>query len=180
MLTWEGHIKLVDFGLSKDVEEIIRLNHSIVGTPGYVSPEICLRKGHNFLSDVYNIGIFLYDILHGYLPFDPAKQKGKTLEELRESHKNLKFKQNLSFEAKDLISKLLSINPDERLDGETDVLSMLFHPWFQGNSKYINSSLRPRPVHSPDLSKIHFDTALNEFKDLYAEDIESSASLPSR
>lgn len=178
MMTWQGHVKLVDFGLSKDVKEIKRLNHSIIGTPGYISPEISMGAGHNFLSDVYNIGVFLYDLLHGYLPFNSIKQKPRTLEEMEKRLKDLRFKDSLSFEVKDLISKLLSVDPNERLDGETDVLSMLFHPWFKGNSKYINSALRPIPTYLPDLNVLHFDASLDEFRELYLDDIHGRYHLP--
>lgn len=173
MLNWQGHIRIVDFGLSKDVKEIDQKNHSFIGTPGYVSPEISLKLGHNFLTDVYNIGIFLYDVLHGCLPFDPQTKRGKTVEQLEEMHKKLLFKEGLSFEAQHLITKLMSVNPQDRLDGDTDILSMLHHPWFKGNHKYINSRFRPTPPYTPDYETHHFSRELNGLMDLYLEPIES-------
>lgn len=63
-----GHIRLTDFGLSKDNLSESKLFTSFVGTVGYLSPEILLQRGHGIPLDYYCLGCLLYFLLTGSLP----------------------------------------------------------------------------------------------------------------
>ena len=172
MLNWQGHVKLVDFGLSKCLPDKNQMTHSFLGSNGYMSPEINMKKGHNYLNDVYNLGIFMYDLLHGFLPFETQKFKRATENNINAIHGNIIFKDGLSSEGKDLLKRLLSIKPENRLGGETDVISILYHPWFLSYRKYVNSETAPDPIFTPDLSHDNFDTSLNNHLDQLIKEVE--------
>lgn len=61
-LNKEGIIKLGDFGVSKKLENTDDLAKTSLGTPYYISPEICQGKPYNNKSDVWMLGCVLYEL----------------------------------------------------------------------------------------------------------------------
>jgi serine/threonine protein kinase len=72
-----GRLKVVDFGLAlrEDVEIAMTVDGQIIGTPAYMSPEQAVGQGHRVdgRSDVYSLGVVLYELLCGELPFRGSK-----------------------------------------------------------------------------------------------------------
>ena len=70
---------LTDFGIARMLggEEITRTG-SILGTPAYMSPEQCEGKPLSFASDIYSLGIILFELLTGVVPFDAEVTAGST------------------------------------------------------------------------------------------------------
>ena len=94
------------------------------GTPAYLAPEIVLDKGYEgFWSDIWSLGVLLYCIVCGTVPF-----KANTLPDLHKAILQGKYElpEFLSVQAKDLITKMLQIIPNKRISLEL----VLKHPWF--------------------------------------------------
>ena len=68
MIANDGHIKLIDFGLAKDLKDN-EITESFCGSPAYLSPEVVKGDGASKATDVYSIGLLLYEMLFGYPPF---------------------------------------------------------------------------------------------------------------
>ncbi|MEM7349872.1 MAG: serine/threonine-protein kinase, partial [Acidobacteriota bacterium] len=72
--------KIIDFGVAKALDQplaggLTRTEHSMLGTPGYWSPESAAgSQDHDTRTDVYSLGLTLYDLLAGTLPFPPADE----------------------------------------------------------------------------------------------------------
>jgi serum/glucocorticoid-regulated kinase 2 len=64
----QGHIKLIDFGLSKKIPTYEFLALSFCGSPAYLSPEVIKSEGATKATDIYTIGTILYEMLTGYPP----------------------------------------------------------------------------------------------------------------
>ena len=120
-------LKLVDFGLSNKL--FARIDHleqkTIVGTPDYMAPETA-QGGHGPMCDLWSVGVIMYAMLSGQLPFT-AETPADTLERARTGTYSVSSEtwQRTSPQAKDLIGKLLVVNPRGRLTAA----AALKHEW---------------------------------------------------
>jgi serine/threonine protein kinase len=147
LLTKKGDlstIKIADFGLAK------KYGHSqlstICGTPQYVAPEV-IRGGstpytYGTECDLWSCGIILFILLAGYPPFYDDSEP-RLFRKIRAGKYNMQDPvwDLVSDEAKDLITKLLEVEPEKRLN----VTQVLEHPWMQDED---------RTVHRKDLGTI--------------------------
>jgi len=123
----EGHIKLVDFGLSKDgIEEVSSGADSFCGTPEYLAPEILNRQGHGKAVDFWNLGMVLYEMLTGLPPWY-SRNKKKLFDRLKTAP--LKFPDFVSKIAKNIIRGFLNRDPTSRL-GSNGFGEIKNHPFF--------------------------------------------------
>lgn len=69
LLTSEGHVKLADFGLSKDLSLSNGRAMSICGTPEYMAPEVIRGEGATYATDYYSLGIMVHQLYTGKIPY---------------------------------------------------------------------------------------------------------------
>ncbi len=82
LLDEQGNAYLSDFGIAKSLlDEVPEMAKYVLGSPEYMSPEALTRKPTSSLSDIYSLGIMLYELLTGVLPFI-----GKTREDFIQGH----------------------------------------------------------------------------------------------
>jgi serine/threonine protein kinase len=65
----EGRVKLTDFGIAKDLDATLAVAGTFVGTVTYMSPERCLGEDYTFISDIWSVGMVIYEISTGNYPF---------------------------------------------------------------------------------------------------------------
>lgn len=119
-----GQIKIADFGLSKVVWDTQTMTPC--GTVGYTAPEIVKDERYSKAVDMWALGCVLYTLLCGFPPF-----YDESIEVLTEKVAKGQFTflspwwDDISSSAKDLISHLLTVDPDKRYT----ILEFLDHPW---------------------------------------------------
>ena len=118
-------VKLIDFGVAKIFS--LNVNHkTIVGSNIYMAPEV-LRANYNESCDLWSIGVILYILLIGKPPFNGKNENAISLAIKKGKYDILNAQyESLSQNAKDLISKLLMYDPEERITAK----EALNHPWF--------------------------------------------------
>ncbi|KAK9045256.1 hypothetical protein V6N11_059143 [Hibiscus sabdariffa] len=107
-----------------------RQKHSVVGTPDYLAPEILLGMGHGATADWWSVGIILFELLVGLPPFN-AETPQLIFDNIM--NRNIpwpKIPEEISYEAYDLIDKLLTENPVQRL-GATGASEVKQHVFFK-------------------------------------------------
>lgn len=125
----EGHIKITDFGLAKEGMVGMDYTNTFCGSPAYLAPELIKDRKFNKASDIYQIGVVLYEFLTGGPPFFQAS-KEELFEKIKSSY-DLKVPKHVSPIAIDLLSKLLNKIPTKRL-GVNDFADLKSHPFFKG------------------------------------------------
>ncbi|XP_045655245.1 RAC-alpha serine/threonine-protein kinase isoform X1 [Ursus americanus] len=117
MLDKDGHIKITDFGLCKEGIKDGATMKTFCGTPEYLAPEVLEDNDYGRAVDWWGLGVVMYEMLCGRLPF--YNQDHEKLFELI-LMEELRFPRTLSPEAKSLLSGLLKKDPKQRLGGGSD------------------------------------------------------------
>jgi len=154
LLDYDGHIALTDFGLSKEaVFKDEDRTYSFCGTVEYMAPEVVSRKGHTHVCDWWSLGVLMFEMLVGNLPFS-NKDRKQTMNAILRA--KLRMPEFLSPEAQSLLRALFKRNPANRLgSGPTGTEEIKSHPFFAAINwdklykKEINPPYRP-PVHADE------------------------------
>eukprot|EP01029_Cantina_marsupialis_P007159 TRINITY_DN1791_c0_g1_i1.p1 TRINITY_DN1791_c0_g1~~TRINITY_DN1791_c0_g1_i1.p1 ORF type:complete len:324 (+),score=99.40 TRINITY_DN1791_c0_g1_i1:115-1086(+) len=161
-------IKIADFGLAKLIDES-KMMQTACGTPGYVAPEILIGSGYGAEVDLWSLGVIAYILLCGFPPFYDDNNAA-----LFEKIKKAEFVflepywDGVSADAKDLINKLLVVDPTERLTAD----KVLEHKWIVGEAREayeMNSVLvemRKFNARRKFRQGIHSVMALNAFQNI--------------
>ena len=176
-----GVAKLTDFGWSNYVDSN-EVRRTYCGTPVYLAPEMIKEIGHDEHLDIWCIGVLLFELLTGNVPF-----KGKDIDSLNNNILQLKivWPKDISNTAKNLILKILKRDPGDRIS----LVDMLKHPFFKEklNNDHLEEDLiKPDGVKLPPflLSKYsieyydkiilgNFYQELNGKKDLNEQEVKN-------
>nr|XP_006119307.1 calcium/calmodulin-dependent protein kinase type II subunit delta isoform X19 [Pelodiscus sinensis] len=119
-------VKLADFGLAIEVQGEQQAWFGFAGTPGYLSPEVLRKDPYGKPVDMWACGVILYILLVGYPPFWDEDQH-RLYQQIKAGAYDFPSPEwdTVTPEAKDLINKMLTINPAKRIIAS----EALKHPW---------------------------------------------------
>ncbi|XP_030233597.1 ribosomal protein S6 kinase alpha-2 isoform X2 [Gadus morhua] len=159
LLDEDGHIKITDFGLSKEAIENDKRAYSFCGTIEYMAPEVVNRRGHTQSADWWSFGVLMFEMLTGSLPFQ-GKDRKETMALILKA--KLGMPQFLSPEVQSLLRALFKRNPTNRLgagpDGVEEIKQHRFFAPVDWNRLY-KREIRPpfKPTAGRPEDTFHFD-----------------------
>ena len=181
MVGADGHVKLIDFGLSKKIHGKHGVTFSFCGSPRYISPEIIQGSNHGQPADYYSLGVVLYEMLSGSSHLN-----------LEDSEQTLKLPESISKSCKLLLKSLLISNPEDRIGFKSGIQEIKSHKWVKNVdwNKVYNKKYKPpfdpisRESNFPNLELDLDFTSLNIFdtrnSDLFSnEELKDPQTAPS-
>ncbi|XP_043552049.1 ribosomal protein S6 kinase alpha-2 isoform X2 [Chiloscyllium plagiosum] len=159
LLDEDGHIKITDFGLSKEAVDLDKRAYSFCGTIEYMAPEVVNRRGHAQSADWWSFGVLMFEMLTGSLPFQ-GKDRKETMALILKA--KLGMPQFLSPEAQSLLRALFKRNPCNRLGAGPDGVEEIKRHCFFGTidwNKLYRKEIKPpfKPAVGRPEDTFHFD-----------------------
>lgn len=143
-LTSDGQVKLGDFGIARTLSSTYDQAKTFVGTPYYLSPELILERPYDHRSDVWAIGVVLYELLTLKHPFNASDMKGLMQRILKVQYDPIPT--IYSVEMRNLIPKLLVKDPSRRIRLseilELPIVNNRLIDWLSGDTlpkKYVDT-----------------------------------------
>ncbi|KAK2953519.1 putative G2-specific protein kinase nimA [Blattamonas nauphoetae] len=124
-LTSGNVVKLGDFGIARILSNTGELAKTAIGTPYYLSPEICEDRPYDMKSDIWSLGCVLYELTTLKHAFDANNMKGLVMKILRGSYPPINSQ--YSPDLKNLIAQMFNRNPKQR----PSVNQILLMPFIQ-------------------------------------------------
>lgn len=158
LLDSDGHIKLADFGLSKEgINESVKGTHSFCGTPEYLAPEVLNRTGHGSAVDWWSLGALLYEMLTGLPPWY-SQDRQRMFSSIRSS--TLRFPEYISAMARFILADFLERDVAKRLGSNGDIDQVKEHPFF---APIEWDRLCKREIPSPFVPRLNSQTDTRNF-----------------
>ncbi|XP_010707790.1 serine/threonine-protein kinase Nek1 isoform X5 [Meleagris gallopavo] len=111
-LTKDGTIQLGDFGIARVLNSTVELARTCIGTPYYLSPEICQNRPYNNKSDIWALGCVLYEMCTLKHAFEAGNMKNLVLKIISGSFPPVST--HYSYDLRNLLSQLFKRNPRDR------------------------------------------------------------------
>lgn len=166
LIATDGHIKLTDFGLSKEIQEDFYNSNSFCGSHAYLAPEMLANRPHGKSIDWYGIGVVLYEFLVGVPPYF-TNDPDRLYENIKSGY--LKIPSKLSKECGHLISKLLIRNPLDRFGAREGFKEIKQHVWFKDvnwdevyNKKIYHFKYKPKQLKNKEEKIVMEDLQVKE------------------
>jgi len=120
----DGSVVLTDFGIAKahDSSTQMTATGTVIGTPHYMSPEQAQGQELDHRADIYSIGVVLYEMLTGSVPFSGNSALSIGIKHLKEPVPSLPAE---LIQYQPLINKVLAKNPDDRFQSGEDLAHAL-------------------------------------------------------
>src|SRR5208282_5608746 len=124
MIDGQGNVKIMDFGIARSMEAGTRLTGSMVGTPAYMAPEQVAGKAVDYRTDIYSLGLILYEMFTGAPAFSADNSIAVALKQMREDppppHD---IEPNIPVGTERVILKCLEKDPAKRFQSIADLES---------------------------------------------------------
>lgn len=128
IITNTGRVKVTDFGIARAINatNTVMYTNSILGSAHYLSPEQASGKPVDGNTDIYSLGVVLYEMLTGRVPFEGETPIAVALKHVREKvEPPTRYNPSIPPLLEAVVMKALSKNPADRFDSISDMISDL-------------------------------------------------------
>ncbi|MEM9694438.1 MAG: serine/threonine-protein kinase, partial [Myxococcota bacterium] len=111
------HVKLIDFGVARDADSQTNVTATgqILGTPGYLSPEQARADPVDARTDVFSLGVLMFELLTGRIPYEAESRIERLMAAVQQTALRLRAVQADAPEGlDDLLARMLASKPDDR------------------------------------------------------------------
>jgi serine/threonine protein kinase len=164
-------IKITDFGFARKFQT----NHmisTICGSPMYMAPEILDKKKYSIKSDLWSVGIILYQMLYGKVPFKSRNIISLTVE-IHKNNINYKCDYPISILCINLLTSLMTIDPDKRITWDT----FFKHEWFQ-HDDILQDQNNLMEISFSNIPNLNNDTNESQFNSFIYKSIYKKQKIP--
>jgi serine/threonine protein kinase len=127
MFNEDGEVILTDFGIAKMVgSQDLTASGAMVGTPAYIAPEVAEGRQVDGQSDIYSLGVVLYQVLTGSLPFEADTPIGVALKHIQEPLPSAReVRPDLPAAIEPVLERAMAKDPDDRYQTAIDFVADL-------------------------------------------------------
>ena len=161
LIQTNGYLKVIDFGIATRLNDGKDHATTIIGSTYYMSPEVILGKNYNYSVDYWALGIILYEMFYGKVPFGHGVKEPKLIyKEITEKKPVLPNDINYK-EFNCVIKGLLNKNPHKRITSLHKVKTLAFYNGFEFDNVEKMSMEPPQVIeaktHKKELTQAHFN-----------------------
>ena len=135
LINSDGEVKLTDFGIARTLENNQKYSKTFVGSRSYMSPERITGKLYSYPSDIWSVGLVIYELATGEEPYGGGEDFLTQITKIVEYDEPRLDDKIFSRELCDFIEKTVKKEPEKR----SDVDALLNHPWIIGHDKDNNN-----------------------------------------
>jgi serine/threonine-protein kinase len=157
MVDDRGVVKIADFGISLAAEAQARLTATgtLMGTPGYLSPEQCLNETVDHRADVYALGVTYFEMLTGRLPFNAVSPLALLRQILQETPPDVaQLNPEVDQESRRILMKMIARNRDERYQTCNELIADLEEYLAKHNVRSVTANLGLRSQAAPGAAAV--------------------------
>lgn len=148
MITTDGKIKLIDFGIAREINALGLERHltntgQFIGKPYYAAPELVLGDlaHQDYRTDIYALGVMLFQLTTGHLPFDGAMHEVCD----RQLHEKLPLNEVKDKGIRKIIAKATDKKQDKRYQTAAE-MRVAIDRWMMGNPSFVVTQKKPAEV----------------------------------
>jgi serine/threonine protein kinase len=135
MIDAQGNVKIMDFGIARSMEAATRLTSSMVGTPAYMAPEQVSGKAVDYRTDIYALGLILYEMFTGMQAVQADTPVAVALKQLRETpQRPHDVDPTIPLPIERAILKCVEKDPAKRFQSVAELEKVLAAPGITGTS----------------------------------------------
>ncbi len=182
ILTPENQVKVTDFGIARAVSSTVTLDmtDSVVGSAHYFSPEQAKGGEITPLTDIYSLGVVLFEMLTGTVPFKGETAVSVALKHIKEPVPDLSdYNNSIPEEVNQLIKKALAKDPDDRFSSALEMREELLQAMAKIN-KLRRENKNQKRRDKFERTKIHNYKEINELDNNNSTNKKISSSKNSK
>ncbi|MBN2383757.1 tetratricopeptide repeat protein [bacterium] len=169
LINLDNNIKIVDFGIAKvETSDGMTREGVVIGTPEYMSPEQALAKKIDYRTDIYSVGVIMYEIFTGELPFQADTPLGIALKHVNDRPGKLRDKDaDIPRFLEDIVLKAMEKDPAKRFQSMEEMIAELDRFKAGNYQEPVGKSQPGGPASGPDLDGMSVDDLFQRGMDLF-------------